>query len=60
MTQAIAIISSTARDLPEHRSQVLDACLFQDVLPKMMEHLPGSDDDAIAASLALAERADLR
>ena len=52
-------ISSTARDLPEHREQVMAACLQQDLLPKMMEHLPAHDDDAIAASLQLIDSADI-
>lgn len=33
------LTSSTARDLPEHRNQVKDACLRGDLLPKMMEQL---------------------
>ena len=37
------MISSTARDLPEHRKEVLDACLRQGMFPLMMEHLPASD-----------------
>lgn len=53
------VISSTARDLPNHRDQVLAACLQQNLLPKMMEHLPARDDDAIAASLELVDEADL-
>src|SRR5438105_1614639 len=44
------MISSTARDLPEHRDLVKDACLRQGMLPIMMEHLPASDADAIAES----------
>ena len=53
------MISSTARDLPEHRKQVLDACLRQDMFPIMMEHLPASDADAIAESLRMVNEADL-
>ena len=53
------MISSTARDLPEHRKQVMDACLAQDMFPKMMEHLPASDADAIAASLRMVDEADV-
>ncbi len=45
------MISSTARDLPEHREKVLDACLRQGMFPVMMEHLPAADADAIAESL---------
>ena len=53
------IVSSTARDLPEHRREVMDACLRQDTFPKMMEHLPATDADAIQASLALVDKADI-
>src|SRR5262245_17202369 len=53
------MISSTARDLPEHRKEVMDACLRQGMFPAMMEQLPASDDEAIAASLKLADEADI-
>ena len=53
------MISSTARDLPEHRKQVMDACLAQGMFPEMMEHLPASDADAIAASLRMVDEADV-
>jgi tetratricopeptide (TPR) repeat protein len=54
-----AAISSTARDLPDHRRQVMDACQRQGMFPKMMEHLPATDADAISASIALVEEADI-
>src|ERR1041384_1785692 len=54
----IVMISSTARDLPEHRKEVMDACLRQGMFPKMMEHLPANDDEAISASLAPVDEAD--
>lgn len=53
------MISSTARDMLEHRKEVLDACLRQDMFPVMMEHLPASDADAIAASLKFVDDADI-
>jgi len=53
------MISSTARDLPEHRKEVMDACLRQGMFPKMMEHLPASDADAIEASLRMVDEADI-
>src|SRR5205823_12166008 len=53
------MISSTARDLPEHRKEVLDACLRQGMFPVMMEHLPASDAEAISASLKLVNDADI-
>src|SRR5437763_14226377 len=57
--QKRVMISSTARDLPEHREEVRDACLQQKMFPIMMEHLPASDADAIAASLKLVDEADV-
>ena len=53
------MISSTARDLPEHRKEVQDACLRQGMFPIMLEHLPASDADAIAESLHRVDEADL-
>lgn len=53
------MISSTARDLPAHREKVMHACLRAGVFPRMMEHLPASDDDAIAASLRMVDEADI-
>lgn len=53
------MVSSTIRDLPKHRDRVVDACLRQDMLPKMMEYLPANDDDAITNSLALVDEADI-
>lgn len=55
----VAMISSTARDLPQHREQVMSACLAQNLFPKMMEHLPASDDNAIKASLRMVDEADI-
>jgi len=53
------MISSTARDLPEHRKEVEDACLRQGMFPMMMEHLPASDAEAIGASLDMVNQADI-
>jgi tetratricopeptide (TPR) repeat protein len=55
----VVIISSTARDLPEHRKEVMDACLRQGMFPQMMEHLPALDAEAISTSLALVDEADI-
>ncbi len=55
----VVVISSTALDLPEHRREVMAACLSLDCVPKMMEHLPAVDADAIQASLALVDQADI-
>jgi len=55
----IVMISSTARDLPQHRRVVEDACLRVGMFPKMMEHLPAVDADAIEASLAMVDEAEI-
>jgi hypothetical protein len=53
------MISSTARDLPDHRKQVMDACLRQGMYPHVMETLPASAAGAIAASLKLVDDAEI-
>jgi tetratricopeptide (TPR) repeat protein len=53
------MISSTALDLPEHRKEVMDACLRQGMFPMMMEHLTAGDADAAAKSLAMIDEADI-
>lgn len=55
----VAMISSTVRDLPEHREKVRDACLRQGVMPSMMEYWPALDADGIAASLKKVDDADI-
>ena len=57
--QRSAIISSTAIDLPEHRKQVLEACLAAGFFPLCMESLPARDADAIRASLDLVDGANV-
>src|SRR5438128_2636404 len=57
--QPIVSISSTARDLPEHRREVMDASLRQGMFPMMMEHLPTNDAEATLASLKLIDEADI-
>jgi len=54
-----AMISSTSRDLPEHRDQARDACLSHGLFPLMMEHLPATDADAIAVSLRMVTESDV-
>ena len=54
-----AMISSTSRDLPEHRQQAIDACLRQGIFPSAMEHLPARDADAIRVSLEMVDEADI-
>jgi hypothetical protein len=53
------MISSTAYDLPDHRQQVMDACIQQEMYPIAMEHLPASDADAIRTSLDMVNQADV-
>src|SRR6266404_2643291 len=55
----IVMISSTAVDLPEHREQVMNACIRMGMFPVMMEHLAASDGNAAAKSLAMVDRADI-
>jgi hypothetical protein len=52
-------IGSCARDLPEHCKEVLDECLRQRMLPKMVEHLPKNDAEAIQFSLSVVDQADI-
>ena len=53
------MISSTARDLPDYRRQAMDACVRQGMFPIMMEHLPAMGDDAISASMAMVDEAEI-
>jgi tetratricopeptide (TPR) repeat protein len=54
------MVSSTARDLPEHREKVMHACLRLGMFhPEMMEHLSAMDADAVEASLRMVEKADI-
>ncbi|MDQ3746029.1 MAG: DUF4062 domain-containing protein, partial [Acidobacteriota bacterium] len=65
---AVVMVSSTALDLPLHRKEVLDACLRQNMIPKMQEHLPASGAsaesaesgaEAVRVSLALVDEAEI-
>jgi tetratricopeptide (TPR) repeat protein len=54
------MISSTARDLPEHREQVRLACIRAEFEPReMMEHLTAEDASAVEVSLRMVEDADV-
>jgi tetratricopeptide (TPR) repeat protein len=60
MRRRSVMISSTARDLPEHREQVRLACERAGFAPHdMMEHLTALNADAIEASLRMVEQADV-
>lgn len=53
------MISSTARDLPEHRKQAMEAILRMSMHPIGMEHLPAKSEDAIDASLKMVDEAEI-
>src|SRR5213080_1368459 len=58
--QLKVMISSTARDLPEHRQKVMDACMHLGMFyPDMMENLNATDANALEVSLRIVDRADL-
>ena len=60
MSRRRVMISSTARDLPEHREEVRLACERAGFAPHdMMEHLTALNADAIKASLQMVEEADV-
>ena len=54
-----AMISSTAIDLPDHRKQVVDACIRLGVLPIGMEQLPARDASGVQVSLEMVDKADI-
>src|SRR5262249_979090 len=53
------MISSTAKDLPEHRKQVIEACQRVGMFPLTMEHLPADPADAVAVSVEMVDDADV-
>ncbi|MBZ0284448.1 MAG: DUF4062 domain-containing protein [Anaerolineae bacterium] len=53
------MISSTARDLPEHRKQAMEAILRMSMHPIGMEYLPAKSEDAIDASLKMVDEAEI-
>jgi hypothetical protein len=56
----VAMISSTARDLPKHREQVRLACERAGFEPReMMEHLTAQNSNAVEISLRMVENADV-
>ncbi|WP_158501601.1 DUF4062 domain-containing protein [Vitiosangium sp. GDMCC 1.1324] len=54
-----AMVSSTVRDLAEHRDAVLQACLEVGVFPRMMEYLPASDAEAVSVSTEMVDQSEL-
>ncbi len=60
MPQLKVIISSTARDLPEHREKVMHACMRLDMFyPDMMEHLTATNANALEVSLKMVDEAEI-
>jgi hypothetical protein len=58
--QLKVMISSTARDLPEHRERVMHACLRMGMFyPEMMEHLSAANATAAEISRKMVEKAGL-
>jgi tetratricopeptide (TPR) repeat protein len=56
----VAMISSTARDLPEHREQVRLACIRAGFDPReMMEQLTAENRNAVETSLRMVDAADV-
>ena len=53
------MISSTALDLPEHRKQVIEACLRMDCTPLAMETLGAADATALEESLRLVDESEI-
>ncbi|HEX8921210.1 MAG TPA: DUF4062 domain-containing protein [Pyrinomonadaceae bacterium] len=54
------MLSSTARDLPEHREKLMHACMRLGMFyPEMMEHLAAIDADALEVSLQMVDQAEI-
>ncbi|MGH3867641.1 MAG: DUF4062 domain-containing protein [Pseudonocardiaceae bacterium] len=54
-----AMISSTTKDMRDHRKQAMEACRRQGFFPDMMEDLAPSPDGAVRQSLDLVDGADV-
>jgi tetratricopeptide (TPR) repeat protein len=54
------MVSSTARDLPQHREKIMHACTRLGMFhPDMIEHLTATDENALEVSLRMVDKADL-
>src|ERR1044071_9990728 len=53
------VISSALAELPEHRSEVMEACLRLGMFPLMSEQFPTSPEEAIADCLSRVAQADI-
>ncbi len=58
-TNPVAVISSTAREMPEHLRVALDVCLRLGMIPVMVEHPAAGTLDAVEASLSMVDNADI-
>jgi Domain of unknown function (DUF4062) len=55
----VAVISSSAREMPKHLRGALDVCLRLGIVPVMVEYPAGGDDAAVEAALGLLDEADV-
>lgn len=55
----LAVIGSTARDLPAHLRETLDTCLRWGIIPVMLEHPSADEPGAVEAALGLLNEADV-
>jgi hypothetical protein len=53
------MISSTVRELPEHRQGVADACIRQGMFPLMMEHPPAVGANIVKRVLEMVDIAEI-
>ena len=53
------MISSTAKDLPEYREAVINACRCCGFDLEVMEDFPASDSNAVDASLKMVDECDI-
>jgi len=59
MTRKTVVVSSTARDLKDHRERIRDAIWRQGLYPEMMERLAAGSEGMIADSRRLVQAADI-
>ncbi len=52
-------ISSTLRDLPQHQTEVMDACFRLGMFPLMLEYVPPRSEHVVTACLNLIDEADI-
>jgi len=55
----VAVISSTAREMPEYLRVALDVCLRLGMIPVMVERPAAGTRDAVEAALSLVDDADI-